>query len=200
MYSFGRPRSVPEAAPPCRVIVYLAICWPHSCMHSTLSYKHCQSLADLHWQMPGARPPPPKGPDSFVWHTKVSKHNCLGSPRPPPTRSTPPYGKSWIRHCQLIFIIHNRSSLHGGWTSRSEISKMSLCLVVPHNFWWQIVKILHKDFHSFQKSITVCRLTHAHSDITRLATTVQEHHPSFSEYCCVRWILKLGNNTILKKS
>ena len=31
-------------------------------------------------------------------HTKFSKHNRLGSQRLPPTRSAPPYGKSWIRH------------------------------------------------------------------------------------------------------
>ena len=31
------------------------------------------------------------------WHTQFSKCNCLGSPCAP-TRSTSPYGKSWIRH------------------------------------------------------------------------------------------------------
>ena len=28
------------------------------------------ALADLHWQMPGARPPP-KGPDSFILTYKI---------------------------------------------------------------------------------------------------------------------------------
>ena len=43
---------------------------------------------------------PPKGPDSFISTSKFSKRNRLGSPRPL-TRSTPPYGKSWIHHCPV---------------------------------------------------------------------------------------------------
>ena len=31
------------------------------------------------------------------WHTNFSKRSCLGS-WCPPTRTAPPYGKSWIRH------------------------------------------------------------------------------------------------------
>ena len=41
-----------------------------------------QTLADLHWQMPGARPPP-QGPDSFVLTYKIFETL-------PPRESTPP--------------------------------------------------------------------------------------------------------------
>ena len=44
------------------------------------------------------RVPPVKVPILLFWHTQFSKRNRLGSPRPRPTRSTPPYWKSWIRH------------------------------------------------------------------------------------------------------
>ena len=42
-------------------------------------------------------PPTPRVQILSFQHTKFMKLNCLLSPRPP-TRSTSPYGKSWIRH------------------------------------------------------------------------------------------------------
>ena len=44
---------------------------------------------------PGVRPP--RDPILSFWHTNFTKHNRLRSPHPP-TRSTPPYRKSWIHH------------------------------------------------------------------------------------------------------
>ena len=51
-----------------------------------------QSLADLGGHAP------PKDPDSFILtYNNFQKITALGV-HAPPTRSTPPYGKSWIRH------------------------------------------------------------------------------------------------------
>ena len=55
------------------------------------------TLADL-GGVPGTRPP--KGPDSFVLTYKIFETGVHA----PSTRSTPPYGKSWIRHC-ITFLI-----------------------------------------------------------------------------------------------
>ena len=84
-------------------------------LNSQLSYmKHSQkveifcnssqwALADLE----GARPvhaSPLRVKILSFWNTKFLKRNCLGNPRPP-TKSTPPQGKSWIRHC-LLCVFH----------------------------------------------------------------------------------------------
>ena len=52
----------------------------------------------------GTRAPPRSQILSF-WHTKFSKRNHLGTTIRPPTRSTPFYGKSWIRHWVSLRLI-----------------------------------------------------------------------------------------------
>ena len=47
----------------------------------------------------GVHASPPRVQLLSFRHTKCSKRNRLGSQRPPPTWSTHPYGKSWIRLC-----------------------------------------------------------------------------------------------------
>ena len=43
--------------------------------------------------------PPPMGPNSFVFAYIFTKKHLHQRSMPPPNRCTPPYGKSWIRHC-----------------------------------------------------------------------------------------------------
>ena len=79
------------------------------------------------------------------YHTKFSKRNRLRSPRPPPTRSTsPPYGKSWVRHCilnaiyienhlmhicQFNFSSTNQPSKHTGVTFHFQVKVKTVILV-----------------------------------------------------------------------
>ena len=50
---------------------------------------------------PGA--PPPTGPDSFVLTCKIFENVAAsGFHSPPYEVHAPPYGKSWIRHCQHV--------------------------------------------------------------------------------------------------
>ena len=84
----------------------------------------------------GAHPAraPLRDPILSFWHTNFTKRSCLGSPRPP-TLSTPPYGKSWIRHwflwgnwnCTLLFPVNSYSVT---WTCRVYIKvKISAKLI-----------------------------------------------------------------------
>ena len=59
------------------------------------SHVRNRSIGGSRGGVPGARPL--RVQILSFRHTKFSKCNRLGSQRPP-TRSTPPYGKSWIRH------------------------------------------------------------------------------------------------------
>ena len=49
------------------------------------------------------RTAPPMGPNSFIFaYIFTEKCPCWRS-TPPPNGCTPPYGKSWIRHCSILF-------------------------------------------------------------------------------------------------
>ena len=65
----------------------------------------------------GARPP--RVQILSFWHTNFSKRSCLGSWRPP-TRSAPPYEKSWIRYwvCFALSIACKALNIQGIFMER----------------------------------------------------------------------------------
>ena len=54
----------------------------------------------IHWWIQGGAPGtrPPKGPNSFIFDIQILWNVAASEVHGPPTRSTHPYGKSWIRH------------------------------------------------------------------------------------------------------
>ena len=57
--------------------------------------------------VPGACPPPPMGPNSFVFTYIFTKKCPRRRSTPPLMAARPPYGKSWIRHCISVVASHS---------------------------------------------------------------------------------------------
>ena len=84
---------------------------------------------------PGACPPTPQGSRFFHFDIQ-SFRNVTASgvaPPPPPTRSTSPYGKSWIRHCQWLRFWNppidasGTRSIGTPLTIKSQVQSMLFC-------------------------------------------------------------------------
>ena len=64
--------------------------------------------------VPGARPP--MGPNSFIFTYIFAKKCLCRRSTLPPNGSTPPYGKSWIRHCTMFLLVCFVAALHHTFT------------------------------------------------------------------------------------
>ena len=79
------------------------------------------TLADL-----GGRPP--YGSRFFRFDMQNFRNVAAsGVHGPPPTRSTPPYGKSWIRHCMIIISLTSEHQNNHTFTNRELFTVKPTC-------------------------------------------------------------------------
>ena len=86
-----------------------------------VGWSQIKALADL-GSMPGTCPP--KGLDSFVSTYKIFE-TYLPRESTPPTRSTSPYEKSWIRHCKASHFFTKLDTKESHVRAMSETPSLS---------------------------------------------------------------------------
>ena len=104
----------------------------------------------------------------LFWQTKFWKCNCLRNPRPP-TRSTLPYGKSWIRHWIVLSEVQLNTGNKSHSKSNSTYSFLSKYLPMHvADKWYKVQYAFHNQI-SGSKMVTSCFMIYCE------ILTVQRH-------------------------